>query len=361
MDLRRTCWARRSDVLRSSFLRRQEPSDVCDDSSRRALQRYAQKTLGSSLRWGDEKMVNLPASIHFIERDWLSANHVMFRDHDSATLIDSGYGKFNDVTIEKVAAVLRGWGEPALDRIINTHIHSDHIGGNAELQRLHRGCSITVPADEQPALVNWDAQEQFLSYADQEAERFAWDDVIEPGQALQLGGESWQAIATPGHDMGSLVFHSPKLRILISADALWENSSGFVPPQAIDPKPLAAQRATFKRLAELDVGLVIPGHGPMFTDYSGALKRAGEKLELFAANDLRIAKNVVKTMFIYAIMWRGGMLLSAIPAYLNRVGVHRDYNAQFFKFSNDAFAAWMIKETTQSGKLQLDGDRLIAA
>ena len=305
--------------------------------------------------------MTLPPNIAFLERDWLSANHVMFHDGESALLIDSGYGKFNDVTIEKVDGVLRGWGNASLDRIINTHIHSDHIGGNAALQRRHAGCSITVPADEQAALVNWDAPEQMLSYADQEAERFAWDDVIEPGQTVTLAGEAWQAIATPGHDMGSLVFYSPKLRILISADALWENSSGFVLPQAIDPKSLAAQRATFKRLAELNVALVIPGHGPMFTDYSGALKRAGEKLELFAANDLRIAKNVVKTMFIYAIMWRGGMLLSAIPAYLNRVGVHRDYNAQFFKFSDDTFAAWMIKETTQNGKLQLDGDHLIAA
>ena len=144
--------------------------------------------------------MTLPPNIAFIERDWLSANHVMFRDvdsGDSATLIDSGYGKFNDVTIEKVDAVLHDWGDSSLNRIINTHIHSDHIGGNAALQRLHAGCSITVPVDEQPALVNWDAPEQMLSYADQEAERFAWDDVIEPEQSLLLGGETWQAIATP--------------------------------------------------------------------------------------------------------------------------------------------------------------------
>ena len=302
----------------------------------------------------------LPANIAFIERDWLSANHVMFHNGDSATLIDSGYGKFNDVTIEKVDAALSEWGVPSLDRIINTHIHSDHIGGNAALQRLHAGCSITVPVDEQPALVNWDAPEQMLSYADQEAERFAWDDVIDLGQSVTLGGESWQAIATPGHDMGSLVFYSPKLRILISADALWENSSGFVVPQAVDPKPLAAQRATFKRLAKLDVALVIPGHGPMFTDYSGALKRASEKLELFATDDMRIAKNVVKGMFIYSMMWRGGMPVAELPAYVARVGVHRDYNAQFFKMSDEAFADWLLGEAVRAGKVRVDGDQVVS-
>ena len=302
----------------------------------------------------------LPSTMRFIERDWLSANHVMFRNDDSATLIDSGYGKFNDVTIEKVDAVLSRWADASLDRIINTHIHSDHIGGNAELQRLHRGCSISVPVDEQPALVNWDAPEQMLSYADQEAERFAWDEVIEPGQTVQLGGHAWQAIATPGHDMGSLVFYSPELRVLISADALWESGSGFVPPQAVDAKPLAAQRATFQRLAQLDVALVIPGHGPMFTDFSGALKRASEKLELFATDDLRIAKNVVKGMFIYAMMWRGGMALAELPGYVARIGVHRDYNAQFFKMSDEGFADWLLGEAVRTGKVSVVDAQIVS-
>lgn len=305
----------------------------------------------------------LPPGIAFIQRDWLSANHVMFRDGDqgmSATLIDSGYGKFNDVTIAKVDAVLNGWNGATLDRIIITHIHSDHIGGNAALQRRHAGCSISVPIDEQSALVNWDAPEHMLSYADQEAERFAWDDVIEPGQTVPMGGQLWQAIATPGHDMGSLVFYSPKLRILISADALWEHSSGFVPPQAIDPKPLEAQRATFVRLAALDVALVIPGHGPMFTDYSGALKRASDKLELFASDDLRIAKSVVKGMFIFSMMWRGSMPVADLPAYVARVGVHRDYNAQFFRMSDEAFADWLLGEAVRAGKVRVEGGEMVS-
>ena len=305
--------------------------------------------------------MTLPPDIAFIERDWLSANHIMFRDGESATLVDSGYGKFNDVTFAKVDGVLEQWDHPSLDRIINTHIHSDHIGGNAELQRAHPGCSITVPVDEQPSLVNWDSPEQMLSYADQECERFAWDDVIEPGQQIQLGGEAWRAIATPGHDMGSLVFYSPKLRVLISADALWENSYGFVPPQAIDPKPLAAQRATFKRLAELDVALVIPGHGPMFTDYSGALARANAKLEAFAADDMKIVKSVVKGMFIYSMMWREAMALSDVPAYVSRIGVHRDYNAQFFRMSDEAYANWLVNEAVRTGKVRINGAILRAA
>ena len=305
-------------------------------------------------------MVTLPDTIRFIERDWLAANHIMFRDRDTATLVDTGYGKFNDVTLAKVADVLAAWSDAPLERIINTHIHSDHIGGNAALQRAHPGCSITIPLGEQAALVNWDAPDQMLSYADQEAERFAWDAVIAAGETVSLSGEAWEAIATPGHDMGSLVLFSPKLRVLISADALWENGFGFVVPQAIDPRPLAAQRASFKRLAALDVALVIPGHGPMFTDFSGALKRASDKLEAFAADDMRIVRNVVKGMFIYSLMWREEMLLADLPNYVSRIGVHRDYNAQFFKMSDEAFADWLVAEALRAGKARVDGGRLVS-
>ncbi|MGL5001905.1 MAG: MBL fold metallo-hydrolase, partial [Casimicrobium sp.] len=152
--------------------------------------------------------MTLPDTIRLIERDWLSANHVMFRDGDSATIVDTGYVKFADKTLEKVDAVLSEWNGIELSRIVNTHIHSDHIGCNLQLQRAHPGCSITVPREEESMLVNWDSPEQMLSYADQEADRFAWDETIEAGQALTLGGETWETIATPGHDMGSLVLYS---------------------------------------------------------------------------------------------------------------------------------------------------------
>ena len=179
-----------------------------------------------------------------------------------------------------------------------------------------------------------------LSYADQEADRFAWDEVIEPGQQLTLAARSGTPLPHRGTTWARWC-SLPRLKILISADALWEHSSGFVPPQAIDPEPLAAQRATFRRLAELDVALVIPGHGPMFTDFSGALKRASDKLEAFAADDMKIVRSVVKGMFIYSMM-RGSMPLAELPGYVARIGVHRDYNAQFFRISDEAYADWLL-------------------
>jgi glyoxylase-like metal-dependent hydrolase (beta-lactamase superfamily II) len=258
--------------------------------------------------------------------------------------------KCAEVTLNHVNQTLSDWNQIPLAKIINTHIHSDHIGCNLSVQRAHPGCKIAVPRDEVRALECWDSPEQMLSYADQDAEQFAWDETIEAGQQLMLGGESWETIATPGHDMGSLVIYCKRLRTLVSADALWENSFGFVVPQAIDPKPLAAQRATFKRLSELDVALVLPGHGAAFTDFTGALKRSGEKLEAFAQDDMKIVRNVVKGMFIYSLMWRERIEIAELPNYVRSVGVHRDYNAQFFRMSDEAYAQWLVDETVRRKK-----------
>ena len=302
----------------------------------------------------------LPPSIRFIERDWLCANHVMFRDGTGrdvrVTLLDSGYGGTVQTTLSHVRGVLKEWGASSLHRVVNTHIHSDHIGGNAELLRQFSDCRIAIPAAEAAALNAWDSPPQMLSYADQQAEAFQWHEFIEPGQTLTLGGEQWQTIATPGHDMGSLVLYAPRLKTLISADALWESGAGFVPPQAIDPAALPAQRATFERLAALDVAWVIPGHGAMFSDFRGALKRASDKLEAFANDDLRVARSVVKGMFVYSLMWRGALDVAALPEYVRKVGVHRDYNAQFFKMSDEAYAHWLIDEAVRTGKIAvIDG------
>ena len=45
---------------------------------------------------------------------------------------------------------------------------------------------------------------------------------------------------------------------------------------------------------------------------------------------MKIVRSVVKGMFIYSMMWRGSMPLAELPGYVARIGVHRDYNAQFF-------------------------------
>jgi glyoxylase-like metal-dependent hydrolase (beta-lactamase superfamily II) len=82
-------------------------------------------------------------------------------------------------------------------------------------------------------------------------------------------------IASPGHDPESMVLHEPELELLISADALWQNGFGIVFPEVEGgARGFDAVRATLDRLAGLRVRAVIPGHGPAFADFDGAIARA---------------------------------------------------------------------------------------
>jgi glyoxylase-like metal-dependent hydrolase (beta-lactamase superfamily II) len=85
--------------------------------------------------------MDLPSSIRVIERGWLNCNQVVLRDGGENVLVDSGYCTHRERTLELLQAALEG--EP-LERLVNTHCHSDHMGGNAAIASAY-GCRVTIP------------------------------------------------------------------------------------------------------------------------------------------------------------------------------------------------------------------------
>src|SRR5206468_4725311 len=65
-------------------------------------------------------------------------------------------------------------------RLVNTHCHSDHMGGNAAIQKKY-GCRTSIPEGEAPLIDRWDEQALILAIADQRAERFRYDDTFRDG------------------------------------------------------------------------------------------------------------------------------------------------------------------------------------
>ena len=185
--------------------------------------------------------VTLPPQMHVFVRDWLSANQIVLRSRDGHVVIDSGYGKHIPLTLALVAS-RRGLDGGMLSKLVNTHCHSDHMGGNAALARAY-GCPIAVPEGEAPAIRAWDSRALLLDYADQRADPFAADEILLAGTTQVWGDLEWRVLAAPGHDIAAVVFFNDEHRILISGDALWENGYGFVMPAEIDPAALQIGRA----------------------------------------------------------------------------------------------------------------------
>ena len=69
------------------------------------------------------------------ERGWLSSNNIFLHGSGGdATLVDSGHSVHAEQTVALVRQALRAADPPQrLTRVLNTHLHSDHCGGNALL------------------------------------------------------------------------------------------------------------------------------------------------------------------------------------------------------------------------------------
>jgi glyoxylase-like metal-dependent hydrolase (beta-lactamase superfamily II) len=242
----------------------------------------------------------LSAGLTVFERGWLSSNNVLLHDAEQgATLIDSGHTVHAAQTLALVRHGLGPGGR--LARVVNTHLHSDHCGGNAALQRAW-GCSIATPPGHHDAARAWDTA--VLSYEEtgQLCERFTPDAVVRPGDTLRVGRRAWQVHAAPGHDPHSLILFDAEHGVLISADALWENGFGVVFPELAGDSGFDEVGQVLDLIERLDARWVIPGHGRPFDDVAGALARARERLAGQRADPLRHTRHAVRVMLKYHLM-----------------------------------------------------------
>jgi len=301
----------------------------------------------------------LPPQLHVFVRDWLSSNNILLKSRDGHVLIDSGYVRHAPLTLALLASE-RGLGHDPLAKLVNTHCHSDHMGGNAAVARAY-DCPIAVPEGERPLIERWDEVALWIGYAGQSAERFTPDESLYAGERYVWGDLEWHALAAPGHDMGALVFFNAEHGILISGDALWQNGFGLVMPPQVDPAALPATRATLEMLATLDVGVVVPGHGEPFADVAGALDRAFSRVGAFEADEHRVARHALKVLLTFTLLDRQRMPLAGLPAFVEQVPIFRDFNARYFGVSPADLAERLVRELERAGAARRDRGDLVAA
>ncbi len=280
----------------------------------------------------------LPPSVTVIQRGWLNSNQVVLRSPGDNVLVDSGYCTHREDTLERVAAALER--EP-LERVVNTHCHSDHMGGNAALASAY-GCRITIPAGEAKHVVPWTPQSVWMTQFDQRADPFHFDDTLAAGDRFVAGGLEWQAHAAPGHDMDALVFFEPKHRVLISGDALWREGMGFVWPEEGRNPRIDAAREALVTIERLHPAVVIPGHGVPFEDVGGALASVRAKLDAFERDPAKNARHAIKVLFVFALLDKETMPIAHVADYLERVPCYGDLARRFLRIEPGEFADPMV-------------------
>src|SRR5512133_2479484 len=225
---------------------------------------------------------DFPKGITVLERGWLSSNNILLLGAGPAALVDTGYATHADQTL---ALVRHALDDRPLDLLLNTHLHSDHCGGNAVLQRAFPALRTLIPPGQAQAVALWDTVALTYATTGQQCERFRFDALLVPGTAVRLGDTDWQVHAAPGHDPHSVILFEPRDRVLISADALWENGFGVVFPELEGTSAFDEVGATLDLIEGLHPRWVIPGHGRVFGREPGtlnaALARARSRLDSF--------------------------------------------------------------------------------
>ncbi len=288
------------------------------------------------------------------ERGWLSANNILFTGDGPATLIDSGYVTHAPQTLALVEHAL---GARPLERLMNTHLHSDHCGGNAALQARY-GCHTAIPAHEADKVRTWDAPALTYDATGQQCPRFSFDSVLEVGQHLSLAGMDWEVLGAPGHHPHSVMFWCAAHGILISADALWRSGFGVIFPELEGEPGFDEARATLDLIGTLDARVVIPGHGAVFTDVAAALKRAQVRLDFLQADPQRNAENAVKVMLKFLLLERQQIALDQVAVLMATIPLVAAARRLYLPMTPEALADWAVQGLVRAGAARRDGAML---
>jgi hydroxyacylglutathione hydrolase len=196
-------------------------------------------------------------------------------DAPRRTLIDTGTASVPQASLLPALREL-GWELSDLRIIVNTHLHIDHAGGNAEMQELSGGAIHLHSAD-----AAFTDRERYLDKYCRDVLRLMGNDaqipqseafqrqllgrewgierMLEDGDEIDLGGDvRLHVLHTPGHTPGSASYYWESEDVLFSGDAVGGRGSranGF--PLYFSAADYAA---SLRRLLDLNVAVLAQAH-----------------------------------------------------------------------------------------------------
>ena len=299
----------------------------------------------------------LPVGLHVFERGWLSSNNILFSDGERTLMVDSGYCTHAAQTLSLVESVL---GDRGLDTLVNTHLHSDHCGGNAALQAKYPDMKTWIPPGHATQVLQWDTQALTYRPTGQLCPRFTFHDTLKPGAMIRFGASNWQVHSAAGHDPHSLIFFEPARKILISADALWENGFGVVFPELEGVEAFSEVAQTLNLIESLSPTTVIPGHGAVFNYTPAILELARKRLDSFVNNPVKHARHAVKVLLKFKLLEVQKQLFTEYcewaleTPYFKQITSRFTYDAESYTWIDQLCA-----ELVHAGVAQRQGDYIL--
>lgn len=228
--------------------------------------------------------------------------HTYLIEGGPLTLVDTGPN--TPEAVDALATGLREFGYSVRDlqRIIITHAHADHYG---LVERLVEASNAQVWAHPlaQPVLEDspvyrshrmgfWLSLLLAAGVPEEKAEATAKvyqglrrfqssttvGHLLHDQDSIELAGVPWRVLFCPGHARNLICFYEPRDRVLIGNDHLLAHisSNALVEPspggESARPRPLIDYWSALCRIFEMDIALVLPGHGAPIADPRGLIR-----------------------------------------------------------------------------------------
>jgi glyoxylase-like metal-dependent hydrolase (beta-lactamase superfamily II) len=220
-------------------------------------------------------------------------------EDDPLTLVDTGPNSGTSLTELEAGLARRGRRIEDLERIVLTHQHIDHIG-LAQIIADRSGAEVVALATLAPWLARYgtemDADDAFaeslmrsngvprdiaIALRAVTAQYRAWGSAaqvtrtVEEGDVLEFAARSWRVHHRPGHSPSDTIFHDESSGELLGGDHLIKHISSnplISRPLGGDvsgrrPQALVAYLASMRATRELELKVVLSGHGEPIDDH----------------------------------------------------------------------------------------------
>jgi len=280
--------------------------------------------------------------------------NVYLIEDEPLTLVDAGPN--SGTSFDELQRGIAGLGHSLedIELVIVTHQHIDHLG-LVSLVASHSGAEVAAIDAAVPFMENFSdeaqADDDFATdimlrngipsdvvAALQSVSRAfrAWGaqvHVTRPlrdGEALELRDRTLYVHHRPGHSPTDTVFHDRERRILIAADHLLGHISSN--PLITRPRDGSTQRPqalvqyleSLAATREMDVDLVLPGHGDPITDHRALIdqrfvlhRRRADKIHRLLAEQPRTAYEIAQALWGNIAVTQAYLTLSEVLGHLD--------------------------------------------
>ncbi|MFN8483683.1 MAG: MBL fold metallo-hydrolase [Anaerolineae bacterium] len=297
-----------------------------------------------------------PDWLTFFQRTFPSANMALVHG-PRPILVDTGFGS----DLAETEALLRdaGAAPQSLALVVNTHYHSDHVGGNWGLQTRY-GLPIATHRWEAAMVNTRDRDTCGAEWHDQPVQPYTITQALAEGDTLDTGRVTLQVIHTPGHTLGHISLYQGEERVLLVGDAVHDDDVGWINTMREGAGALERGLDALDRLAALRPRWACSGHGAPMEHPLRAIDDARRRYDSWLSAPEKVAWHGCKRIFAYQLMLRQGIAEADVAPYLLGCLWYQDFTRHIFEATPEDFIEPFLAEMVRSRAATWHNGRLVA-